>query len=132
MCSIRIQKINAINKGIIIFTVIFFLLFFCGTCDHSDPEGKIIPSPIEMSVGDTAFLHINVPDKYNDMHSEQWQIIPDSLGILIYDVACTCEQLKARDAMFIAVRKGTGIIEVWGIFKQTNYQFVAEAEVTVQ
>jgi hypothetical protein len=112
-----------------IFIVGLFSL--AGSCDHTDLRGKISPSPVNASIGDTILLTLSVPDDLEGIHNELWSVIPENLGNIIFDALQGTETKKVREATFIAKENGEGVIEVHGIYKQTNYQHITETKVLV-
>ena len=102
-------------------------MMLAGSCDQTELEGKITPSPIEVATGETVTLSLEVPSELEKIHREMWRVVPDNLGT----IECVSSEEACRKVFFKAEAPGTGIIEVWGFYKQTNPQFIAEAEITV-
>jgi len=113
--------------SIAIVLVITLIITLTG-CDHTDLDGEIYPSPLIMTVGETVSLTLEVPDELDEIYRECWTVEPDSLGTIEYDDS----QEKNREVTFTAANAGTGLIEVWGFYKQTNPQFITEVNVRVE
>ena len=111
----------------ILMASLFALAFAAGACDRTDLEGTVSPSPVEAYVGEAVVITLEVPSELEDIHREMWVVEPESLGT----VECVSSGDKCRRVTFTATSPGTGTIEVWGFYKQTNPQFITEAEVTV-
>ncbi|RLC63827.1 MAG: hypothetical protein DRI01_04520 [Chloroflexi bacterium] len=103
------------------------LMGIAGACDQTELEGTISPSPIETRVGETITLTLAVPSDLKEIHRETWQVEPESLGT----IECVSSGEKCRKAIFTATSPGSGTVGVWGFYKQTNPQFIAETKIIV-
>jgi hypothetical protein len=112
---------------LILIMALLTLVGIAGGCDQTELEGTISPSPLEVKVGEEAALTLSVPSELEGIHREMWEVEPESLGT----IDCASPGEKCRQAIFTATSPGTGIIEVWGFYKQTNPQFIMETEVIV-
>ena len=118
------------KKIIYVFLITAFLGLagMAEACDHTELEGTISPSPVELSIGETITLTLEVPSELEEIHREMWRVEPESLGT----IECASSGEKCRKAIFTATSLGTGTIEVGGFYKQTNPQFIAETEVVIR
>jgi len=98
-----------------------------GACDHTDLEGTISPSPVEINVGEEAVISLEVPSELEGIHREMWHVEPEYLGV----IESISEGDKCREVAFTAKSPGTGVIGVMGFYKQTNPQFIAETAVII-
>lgn len=107
------------------FTVVMLLI---AGCDNTDLTGEIKPSPVVVSVGENITLKLEVPENLEGINRETWTVEPQSIGSIEYAVS----EENNREVIFTGLSSGSGTIEVWGYYKQTNPQYITEVDVTVK
>ncbi len=139
--------------GLITLVIIFILAsFFVVTVfarnwlqvfsGYSDLQGEIIAERRSLHVGDIISLELTVPKRFESVHFLHWRVVPASAGIIDYvriteedsyintdgDTAYPTED---RKAYFTAEQPGRCAIVVYGLYKQTEAQFIARLELAV-
>lgn len=98
-------------------------------CKEEVPSGRIKPAKVEIKVGETAHVELELPTMYDAVQREIWKVEPAELGEVYFDHAAT----QRRTATIRGKTAGEGKLVVHGFYRDAQKPYrIAEVPFTVK